>query len=73
MHPFEFGIFDCLGIDQLALTPESDFGDLVIKGIDAKINLLLRISVDLKLERADGDVSIRVHDSIHPETKDIFY
>ena len=73
MHTFEFRVFDFLGIGQPPLTPESDFRNLVIEGIDPEIYLFLGISVDLKLQRADGDVSIRVYDSIHPETEDIFY
>jgi hypothetical protein len=70
---FQFRSFDLLGIDQLSLTPESDFRNLVIEGVDSEINLFLRVSVDLELERGYGDMSIGVYDSIHPETEDIFY
>jgi hypothetical protein len=33
----------------------------------------MRVSVDLELERVDGDMSIGVYDSVHPETEDILW
>ena len=49
MHTLKFGILDFLGIDQFPFTPESDFRDFVIEGVDPEINLLVRIGVDLEL------------------------
>jgi hypothetical protein len=46
---FEFRVFDFLYIDQFALTPESDFGYLVIEGVDSKINLFMGIGMDFEL------------------------
>jgi len=60
-----------LGINQFTFTPESDFRNLVIEGVDTQIDLFMGIGVDLELERTYGDMSIRVYDSIQPETKDI--
>ena len=34
VHTFEVGDFDFLDIDQLPLTPESDFGYFVIEGVN---------------------------------------
>jgi len=62
-----------LSVDQLSITPESDFGDFVIEGVDTEINLFMGISVDLELERVYGDLSIRVYGSIHSEAEDIFH
>jgi hypothetical protein len=45
----EFGIFDFLYIDQFPFAPESDFRNLIVEGIDTKINFFLGISVDLEL------------------------
>jgi len=72
VHTLEVGIFDFLGIDQLSFTPESDFGYFVIERVDTEINLLMGISVDLEVEGAYGDLSIRVYGSIHSEAEDIF-
>jgi hypothetical protein len=60
-----------LDIDEFSLTPESDFKDFIIEGVDPQMNLFMGISVDLELERAYGDMSVGVYHSIHPETKDI--
>jgi hypothetical protein len=38
-----------LDIDELFLTPESDFKDFIIEGVDPQINLFMGISVDLEL------------------------
>jgi hypothetical protein len=69
----EFGILDLLGIDQFSLTPESDFRDFVIEGVDPEVNLFMGIGVDLELERVYGDMSIGVYNPIHPETEDILW
>jgi hypothetical protein len=45
----EFRVFDFLYIDQFALTPESDFRDFIIEGVDSKINLFMGIGMDLEL------------------------
>jgi hypothetical protein len=45
----EFRVFDFLCIDQFALTPESDFRDFIIEGVDSKINLFMGIGMDLEL------------------------
>jgi hypothetical protein len=38
-----------LGIDQLSLTPESDFANIVIEGVNPQIKLFMGIGVDLEL------------------------
>jgi hypothetical protein len=45
----EFRVFDFLYIDQFPLTPESDFRDFIIEGVDSKINLFMGIGMDLEL------------------------
>jgi hypothetical protein len=49
VHTFQFRSFDLLGIDQFSFTPESDFRNLVIDGVDPQINLFMGIRVDLEL------------------------
>jgi hypothetical protein len=61
-----------LGVDQITLAPESNFGDLIIEGINAEIDLFLGISVNLKLKRANGDLSIGISGSVQSEAKDVF-
>jgi len=38
-----------LGIDQVSLTPESDFGYFVIEGVNTQMNLFMGIGVDFEL------------------------
>ena len=40
MDTFQVGIFDSLDINQCILTPEPNFGDLVIERVDADVDLL---------------------------------
>ncbi len=72
MDTLEFGGFDFLGIDQLTLAPESDFGYFTIEGVDTEINLFMGIGVNFELQRTYGDLSIRVYGSVHSETEDVF-
>ncbi len=60
-----------MDIDQFPFTPESDFRDLVIEGVNPKIDLFSWISVDFELQRAHRDLPIRINDSIHSEAEDI--
>ena len=53
MHTFEVGSFDFLDIDQLSLTPESDFRDMRIEGVNAELNLFCWISVEFELQRGE--------------------
>jgi hypothetical protein len=72
VHSLEVRIFDPLDIDQFVFTPESDFRNFLIEGIDAQVNLFSWISVDFELEMAGRDFSVRVHGSIHSEAENIF-
>ncbi len=72
MHCSEIGAFGFLDVDQFALAPESDFKKFLIKRMNTKINLFSWISVDLELNRVDGNLSIRVDGSIHSEAENIF-
>ena len=72
MHIFEFGSFDFMDIDQSALAPASDFGDIVIEGMNTQVDLIARVSVDFELEMANRNFSVRVDRFIHSEAEDIF-
>jgi hypothetical protein len=72
VHILELGSFYFIDIDQSALAPASDFGDLVIEGMNTQVDLIARISVDFELEMANQNVSVRVDRSIHSEAEDIF-
>ena len=72
MHIFEFGSFDFVDIVQPALAPASDFGDIAIEGMNTQVDLIARISVDLELEMAKRNFSVRIGSSIRSETEDIF-
>jgi hypothetical protein len=45
---------------------------LIIEGVNPEVDLFCWISVDLEWQRVDGDLPIRVYDSIHSEAEDIF-
>jgi len=72
VHIFELGSFDFKDIDQSTLTPASDFGDVVIEGMNTQVDLIARISVDLELEMANRNFSVRIDSSIDSEAEDIF-
>jgi len=40
VHSFEVRILDFLDIDQFIFTPESDFSNVFIQGIDTEVDLL---------------------------------
>ena len=71
MDTLQFRGFDFLGIDQFSLAPEPDFRNLVIEGVNTQINLFMGVSVNLELQRANGDLSIRIYGSVQSETEDI--
>ncbi len=72
MHPFEIRWFDFLDVDQFALAPEAEFRDMIIEEVNAHINLLLGIGMELKLERANGELSVGVCGSVKSEAENIF-
>jgi hypothetical protein len=61
-----------MDIDQSTLAPASDFGDIVITGMNTQVDLIARISMDFELEMANRNFSVRIHRSIHSEAEDIF-
>jgi hypothetical protein len=72
VHIFELCSFDFKDIDQSTLAPASDFGDIAIEGMNTQVDLIARISVDLELEMANRNFSVRIGSSIRSETEDIF-
>ena len=61
-----------MSINQLPLAPESNFGDLVIEGVQTEIDLFSWVGMDFELQMVNRDPSVRVYGSIHSETEDIF-
>jgi hypothetical protein len=72
VHIFELCSFDFKDIDQSTLAPASDFRDIAIEGMNTQVDLIARISVDLELEMANRNFSVRIGSSIRSETEDIF-
>ena len=62
-----------MDIDQSALVPASDFGNFLIEEVDTQVDLIARVRVDFELEMANRNPFVRVHNSIHSETEDIFH
>ncbi len=65
MDTFQLGIFDLLDVNQFAGTPESDFREVVIERVNAKVNLLMRVSVDLEEQGAKRDLPISIGRSVY--------
>jgi hypothetical protein len=61
-----------MNINQLPLTPESHFRDLVTEGVKAEIDLFFGVRMDFELEIINGDPSVRVYGTIQAEAEDIF-
>ncbi len=74
MHSFEVGIFNALDINEFTITPESNFGDFVCRGVDAEVDGFPRGGmVHFKGKVIDGDSSIGIDGSVHSEAEDILY
>jgi len=72
-HPLEGLVFKDLGIDQLVLVPESEFGNLRVQGINPnRDGLAGREAVDLQLQVVNRDFAVSVRGAFKTETEEIF-
>jgi len=61
-----------LNVDEVALAPETNFGNRVFKGIDAQIDgFAWDSAINFEVKIVQGDFSVGVNDSFGPEAEDI--